>query len=158
MKRFFLVLLAALLVCLCACGEKGDAPMINPEIPEIVQPRCNLVVKIGETWFYPFVEDNASVTALFEKLSSDALTLSMHDYGGFEKVAALPWELPTSDAEITATAGDIVLYQGNTLSLIYGENTWNYTKLAHIDATSEAFSEALVDGDVTVTLWLEWTE
>ena len=132
--------------------------MTNPEIPELVQPRCNLVVKIGETWFYPTVEDNASAKALFEKLSSDELTLSMHDYGGFEKVAELPWALPTNDAEMTTAAGDIILYEGNQISIYYGENTWELTKLAHIDAAPETLADLLGEGDVTVSLWLEWTE
>ena len=158
MKRILiLLLLTAVLACLCACGEKGDTTMTNPDIAELVQPRCNLVVKIGKTWFYPTVEENEAVTALFEKLS-DELTIAMHDYGGFEKVATLPWTLPTSDAEQTATAGDILLYQGDKLVINYGENTWEYTKLAHIDAAPETLSEALGDGDVTVSLWLEWTE
>ena len=158
MKRILSLLLpVAMLVCLCACGEKGDKTMTNPEKAELVQPRCNLVVKIGDAWFYPSVEDNEAVTALFEKLS-DELTVPMHDYGGFEKVAALPWRLPTNDAELTATAGDILLYRGDKLVINYGENTWEYTKLAHIDAAPEALTEALGEGDVTVSLWLEWTE
>lgn len=33
----------------------------------------------------------------------------MHDYGNFEKVGDLPWELPTNDEEITTKPGDIIL-------------------------------------------------
>ena len=29
----------------------------------------------------------------------------MHDYGGFEKVGDLPWDLPTNDEEIEETFG-----------------------------------------------------
>ena len=58
------------------------------------------------------------------------LTLSLHEYGGFEKVGPLGQSLPTEDRQITTRSGDIVLYQGNQLVLFYGSNSWSYTKLS----------------------------
>lgn len=165
MKRvLILLLLAAILASLCACGGKGDTTDMakNSEgiidVPEYVRPTCTLVLKVNDLQFYPKLEDNEAAATLMEKLASDELTVAMHDYGGFEKVAALPWALPQSDTELTATAGDIMLYQGDKIVINYGENTWDYTKLARVESRTDELLEALGEGDVTVTLWLEWSE
>lgn len=48
-------------------------------------------------------------------------------------------------------AGDVILYQGNQITIYYGTNSWNFTKLAHIDgATKENLLEVLGTGDVEV--------
>ena len=101
-------------------------------------------------------EDNASVDALKELIGEDGLELALAEYGGFEKVGPLPQSLPTSDEQMDVAAGDIVLYQGNQVSLLYGENTWSYTKLGHVKGMSgEELHELLGDGDVEVTLKLD---
>ena len=108
---------------------------------------------------HPELEDNSSARAFFEKLESDSLTVEMHDYGNFEKVGDLPWSLPTTDTNITTEPGDIILYQGNRITIYYDENTWNFTKLAKIkNVTKEELLEVLGEGDVTVSFWLEWSE
>ena len=117
------------------------------------------MVEVNKQIFYADLEDNSSTNALKEKLSSEILTLDMHDYGGFEKVAELPWQLPTNDQTITTQPGDIILYQGNQLTIYYGQNTWSFTKVAHIEgAEKQMLKEQLGTGDVTVTFWLEWSE
>ena len=71
----------------------------------------------------------------------------------------LPWELPRNDEQITTEPGDIILYQGNQLTIYYDENTWSFTRLGKIKyVTKEELLEALGDGDVTVSFWLEWSE
>ena len=55
----------------------------------------------------------------------------MHDYGGFEKVGDLPWDITRNDEEITTVPGELIPYQGNQITVYYGENTWNFTKLVH---------------------------
>ena len=83
----------------------------------------------------------------------------MHDYGNFEKVGPLPFELPRNDETITTEPGDIILYQGNQITIYYDENTWNFTRLAKIDnVTREELLDVLGSGDVTVTFWIEWSE
>ncbi len=114
---------------------------------------------IGEKYFSIQPESNSSADAFFEKIKRGNLTLDMQDYGGFEKVADLPWELPTNDEEITTRPGDIILYQGNKLTIYYGENSWNLTKIGQIkNVDAEELKEALGDGDVTVEFFVEWTE
>ncbi len=124
-----------------------------------VQPRPVLVVEANGKKFYATIEDNSSGEALIEKLTSAAITLQLHDYGHFEKVGALPWELPRNDEQITTAPGDIILYQGNQITLYYDKNTWSFTRLGKIgNATREELLAALGDGDVSVRFSLEWSE
>ena len=109
--------------------------------------------------FYPEPADNPSAEAFLEKLEEGELTVSLHDYGDFEKVGPLPWELVRSDEEITTEPGDIILYQGNQITVYYDVNTWNFTRLAKINyVTREELLEALGSGDAEVSFWLEWSE
>ena len=136
--------------------EDGDRFILREKL--IAEPSAVLVVEVNRQIFYAELEDNSSAKALMEKLSSEALTLNMHDYGGFEKVAELPWQLPTNDQRITAQPGDIILYQGNQLTVYYGQNTWSFTRIAHIEgAEKQMLAQQLGSGDVTVTFRLEWS-
>ena len=101
---------------------------------------------------------NSSSAAFIRKLQEGEITVEMSDYGGFEKVGPLPFELPRSDEEITTEPGDVILYQGNQITIYYGENTWNFTKLAHISGyTKEELIEILGEGDVTAEFsWDPW--
>lgn len=126
---------------------------------EPISNTCVLVIEAGEKRFYANLEDNSSAKALIEKLNSRPITVDMHDYGGFEKVASLPWELPRNDESITTVPGDIILYQGDQITVYYDENTWSFTRLAHIgNTTKEELLAALGDGDVSVSFYLEWSE
>lgn len=104
-------------------------------------------------------EDNSSAAALVEKLREGPVTLQLHDYGHFEKVGPLPWSLPRNDTSITTVPGDVILYQGNQITIYYDENTWSFTRLARIEGKSrDELLSLLGDGDVTVTCWVEWSE
>ena len=76
----------------------------------------------------------------------------MHDYGSFEKVGPLGGELPRNDEDITTVPGDVILYQGNQVTIYYDENRWNFTRLGHIDIDQDELKSILGSGDVTVTL------
>ena len=118
-----------------------------------------LAIEVGDKLFYAALEDNSSAEALVEKLSEGPVSLDLHDYGNFEKVGPLPWELPRNDENITTTPGDIILYQGSQITIYYDENTWSFTRLARIEGeTRESLLEALGSSDTTVTLWIEWSE
>ncbi len=118
-----------------------------------------LILEANGKQFSAVLEDNSSAEAFIEKLSAEPLTLELHDYGSFEKVGALPWELPTNDERITTKPGDVILYQGNQITVYYDENTWSFTKLASIgNATKEALLDAFGEGDVTIRFWIEWSE
>ena len=133
--------------------------IMKDENTKPVRNTCVLVIEVGEKLFYANLEDNSSAKALIEKLNSGPVTVEMHDYGNFEKVGFLPWELPRNDENITTVPGDIILYQGNQITIYYDENSWSFTRLAKIENTSkEELLAALGDGDVFVSLYLEWSE
>ena len=116
-------------------------------------------LRIKDKYYSIEFQSNSSAEALFEKIKKEPLTLQMHDYGSFEKVGDLPWELPTNDENITTKPGDIILYQGNKLTIYYDENTWNFTKIGRIlDVDVKELREVLGTGDVTVEFSVEWTE
>ena len=79
----------------------------------------------------------------------------MHDYGSFEKVGSLGFSLPKNDTNITTIPGDVILYQGNQITIYYDENTWNFTKLGNIDISQDELKAVLGDGDVEVDFSLE---
>jgi len=115
-----------------------------------------LYINVGEKVLTAVFEDNSSAKALAEKLESGDVTISMHDYGNFEKVGSLGFDLPRNDRKITTSPGDIILYLGNQLTIYYDENTWSFTKVARIDGVSgEDLKEILGSGDVVVTLSLQ---
>ena len=126
-----------------------------------IQPRSHLVLSVNGKVFYPEPEGNSSAQAFLAKLEEEggSVELELSDYGNFEKVGPLPWELPRNDEKITTVPGDIILYQGDKITIYYDENTWEFTRLARIgNVSKEELLEALGDGDVAVTFWLEWDE
>lgn len=167
-KVLCLVLAALMILALAGCGAQkpaepgtdveltGDASHVEDD-SEIFRPSCVLVIEANGKIFYADFEDNSSAEALKEKLNSEAITVDMHDYGSFEKVGALPWELPRNDTQIATEPGDVILYQGNQITVYYDTNSWNFTRLARIrNATKEELLAALGDGDVSVKFSLEW--
>ena len=84
--------------------------------------------------------DNSSAVAFYELLKKGPLTVDMHDYGNFEKVGPLGTTLPRNDTQITTTAGDIILYQGNQITIYYDTNSWNFTRLGKVVSTGSTTS------------------
>jgi len=118
-----------------------------------------LVIEANGRTFHASLERNSSADAFIEKLNAGALEVELHDYGGFEKVGALPWSLERNDVRITTEPGDVILYQGNQITIYYDRNTWTFTRLAKIDSvTREELLEAFGDGNATVSFRLEWSE
>ena len=137
----------------------GETVMSETETTQAVSATPVLVIKANGKVFYANLEDNSSSKAFIEKLSPQELTLELHDYGNFEKVGDLPWELPRNDEQITTEPGDVILYQGNQLTIYYDENTWDFTRIAKIgNTTREELLSAFGEGDVSVTMNLEWSE
>lgn len=97
--------------------------------------------------------DNSSAAAFAELLKDGPLTISTHDYGSFEKVGGLGTDLPRNDEPITTSPGDIILYQGNQITVYYAQNSWTFTRLGRIDDPS-GLREALGGGNVEITFQL----
>lgn len=100
--------------------------------------------------------DNSATSKLKELLMESDITVDMSDYGGWEKVGDLPQSLPTSNSQITAQPGDIMLYQGYQMVIFYGNNSWSYTRLGKVDNSSD-LKAWLGNDDVKVTLSLNYT-
>lgn len=112
-------------------------------------------LEFNQYLFYATLVDNTSTSALIEKLKEAPLVIEMEDYGNFEKVGNLGFSLPRNDEQITTTFGDLILYQGNALTIYYDTNTWNFTRLGRIDGVKKKeLKEALGKGNVIVTLSL----
>ena len=96
------------------------------------------------------LENNSSAVAFYELLKKGSVTISMHDYGNFEKVGSLGKTLPRNDTQITTSVGDIILYQGNQITIYYDKNSWNFTRLGRVDGKTQAeLKKILGKGNVT---------
>ena len=118
--------------------------------------QTKVLLKVGGNTMTATLTDNEATRELTKLLEQDDITIRMSDYGGFEKVGALPQSLPTSNTQINTAPGDIMLYQGNQMVIFYGSNSWSYTRLGKIDgATVSNLRQFLGNGDITLTLSLE---
>lgn len=117
--------------------------------------QTKVLLTIGGNTMTATLADNDATRELKELLDKEAITIRMSDYGGFEKVGALPQSLPTSNTQITTEPGDIMLYQGNNMVIFYGTNSWSYTRLGKIDGASVSdLKQFLGNGDILLTLSL----
>ncbi len=115
-----------------------------------------LKIHVNDTTFTATLEENSSAKAFAEFLTQGNLTLDMHDYGSFEKVADLPRSFPRNDKQIDTDAGDIILYQGNSITIYYDKNSWNFTRLARIDnVNKKRLQQILGKGNVKATFSVE---
>ena len=99
--------------------------------------------------------DNSSAKAFAELLSNGPVTVDMQDYGNFEKVGDLPSSLPRNDTSITTEPGDIILYQGNKITIYYNTNSWSFTRLGKVEGVTQAeLKKILGKGNVTAVFTL----
>ena len=61
--------------------------------------------------------DSTAATELIEKLKEEPVTVTLYEFGGFEKVGMLPWSLTRTDASTETEPCDIMLYQGNQMTI-----------------------------------------
>ena len=112
-----------------------------------------LGIQVNDYYMSAVFENNSSAEALIKELKKGSITIDMHDYGDFEKVGPLGVSIPRNDEQITAEAGDVILYQGNQLTIYYDTNSWSFTKVAKIEnVTQDELMEILGTGNVTVVL------
>jgi len=116
---------------------------------EITTAEPAMAVKIGETEVPVTWESNPSVEALKELLP---LTVQLSMYGGFEQVGPIGQEIVSNDEQTKTEPGDIVLYSGDQIVIFYGNNSWAYTRLGHVDLSQEEMAELLAHGNTTITI------
>ena len=117
--------------------------------------RSNVIkLKVNNHVLNVKLEDNSAAKALMNKLKKGDVIIHAEDYGNFEKVGELGFSLPRSDKYMTTSAGDIVLYDGDEISLFYNSNSWSYTKLGKMQNIKD-LKRILGTGDVTIVLSLK---
>ena len=144
MKKFILLILVIVGLCLFI-----NKPIYQKNIKK--EESEAMLLEVNGYTFEVELENNTSAKALREYVSKEKRTLSLDDYGNFEKVGDLGITLPRNDETITTKEGDLILYLGNKLCLYYNQNTWDFTKLGHIKDTTH-LKEVLGKGSVQVTL------
>ena len=117
-----------------------------------------LYVTIGTTTCAVTMEENVGTQALVAALKTGNITYTADDYGNFEKVGYVGQSFPTADHQITTSAGDLVLYNGNNICIFYGSNSWSYTRIGKFDNLLADEVRQFVkagQGEVALTLSLQ---
>ena len=115
----------------------------------------NLKITVNNEELSLELVDNEATKELINKLKEQEVVVNASEYDNFEKVGDLGFSLPTSDEKIETEPGDLMLYQGNQITLFYNSNTWSYTRLGKvINKNSEELKHILGQDDVTMTLSL----
>ena len=158
-KRLFVLLAAFSLFGCTQTAVTSSAALAQSDSMEkdASQPEAKkemLYITVGEHEFRAVLEENASAQELKELLEKGPITVSMDDYGGFEKVGPLGTTLTRSDESITTQPGDVILYQGNQIVIYYAPNSWNFTKLAQIEDASD-LKQKLGESSIEATFSLE---
>ena len=100
--------------------------------------------ELNVTW-----EDNDSVKSLKQILP---LTIRMHEFGGFEQTGSIGQSIVRNDSQIDVVPGDIVLYNGNAISVFYNNSSWSYTRLGHINLDNSELNVLLNKPSVTFVI------
>ncbi len=131
--------------------EQAKSEVANNIEKNEVTKMDTIQIKVNEKVLSVKLENNSSVDAFVEKLKDGDIVVNVSDYGNFEKVGDLGFSLPTNDTRITTEPGDLILYQGNQITLYYDTNTWTFTKLGKVEGVSEnELRDILGSGNVTL--------
>ena len=127
--KYVLSLFAAMLL-MCCSTENGEikAQTMTPK----------MYITIGSETHSVTLVDNAATQELVSRLQSGDINVTLDTNGSFEIWGPLGFSLPTSNEQITAQPGDVILYGGSNICIFCGTNSWSYTRLGHIDGLSES--------------------
>ena len=147
MKQIFLLLYVILFVS-CFLDKETQAQNMEQK----------MYITIGGETHSVTLVDNAAARELVAALENAPITVTLND-NDFEIWGALGRSLTTSNEQVNTQPGDIILYQGNQITIYYDKNTWNFTRLAKIGgAGREKLLEAFGRGKVSAEFWVEWSE
>ena len=160
MRNFVLIALFFLVACSDAASHsmqpEAQTPKSSANSSAQTEATVKLKIHVNDTTFTATLEENSSAEVFVEFLMQGDLTLDMHDYGNFEKVADLPRSFPRNDTQIDTDAGDIILYRGKSITIYYDKNSWNFTPLGKIDnVNKKRLKEILGKGNVKATFSVE---
>lgn len=147
-------ILIGLMSSSCGTPVSSGSQTSTSDVTEVSQ--MEIIIDVNDNKLTAALADSTAAKELAEKLKSEPVTVTLNEYGGFEKVGDLPWSLTKTDEQLSTEPGDIMLYQGNQMTIFYNSNSWSYTKLGSIENTTQEELMALFgEGDVTVTLSLK---
>ena len=130
MKTFIRNFLLLTAFMLCSCSSEENEVMAQTMTQK-------MFITIGGVTKTATLVDNAATQELVARLQQAPVTVTLNSSGGFEIWGALGFSLTTSNVQVNAQPGDIVLYNGSNICMFYGTNSWSYTRLGHIDGLSE---------------------
>ena len=156
MKLIEIIISIVILLMSSACGDPASrgSGTSTSDVREVSQ--MEITIDVNGNKLTAALADSTAAKELAEKLKAGSVTVTLNEYGGFEKVGDLPWSLTKSDKQVSTEPGDIMLYQGDQMTIFYNSNSWSYTKLGSIENTTQEELESLFgEGDTTVTLSLK---
>lgn len=163
MKRFMLLTMALFCTLFSyADGNTKDTAKNSAKSPSVSSnngaPVTSITLNCNNKTMDATLANNESTNALIKLLKKSPITLNMHDYGGFEKSGSLNTNLTQSNTTkivrsdsgaqsyevdtivsttFTANPGDIILFNGDTIAIYYGRNSYNFTKLGTVTGATE---------------------
>ncbi len=145
-----MMLLAVMLLTACSKDDEVKAQTMTQKMYITIDGQTQAVTLV----------DNQATKTLVEKLQQTPVTVTLSSSGGFEVWGSLGFSLPTSNEQINAQPGDVILYNGSNICIFYGTNSWSYTRLGKIDGLSESELRTFLkagESNITVTLSLSNT-
>ena len=137
MNKLLSFIFISVFFCALSCAAEGEKISSNYGVNMKIS--IQVTSDSGSHKLTATLVDNSSATAFYKLL-----------YGNFEKVGPLGTKLPRNDTQITTQAGDIILYQGNQITIYYDTNSWNFTRLGKVDGVTQAqIKKILGKGDVS---------
>ena len=152
--RQILMILTAMLVMSCSSDE------IQAQTPNNETMTTKMYITIDGRTEAITLANNSATQALVAKLQEAPVTVTHNSSGGFEIWGALGFSLPTSNEQINAQPGDVILYNGSNICMFYGTNSWSYTRLGKIDGLSQSELRTFLkagESNISVTLSLNNT-
>ena len=117
MNTFAKILMMLSVVLMLGCNDDSNEAMAQTTMSQ------KMYITIDGVSHAVTLVDNAATQALVTKLKDGNVTVSLNSSGGFEIWGALGFSLPTSNEQITAHPGDVILYNGSNICLFYGSNS-----------------------------------
>jgi hypothetical protein len=153
MKTFIRNFLLLTAFMLCSCSSEENEVMAQTMTQK-------MFITIGGVTKTATMVDNVATQELVARLKQAPVMVTLNSSGGFEIWGALGFSLTTSNVQVNAQPGDIVLYNGSNICMFYGTNSWSYTRMGHIDGLSENELRTFLhagESNISVTLSLSNT-